>query len=35
MINCLTISQYKDLTDSGQKALDLIGSIESHSKDTK
>lgn len=32
MINCLTISQYKDLTDSGQKALDLIGSIESHSK---
>ena len=28
MINCLTVSQYRDLSEEGQKALELIASLE-------
>ena len=28
MINCLTVSQYRDLSEEGQKALELITSLE-------
>jgi hypothetical protein len=31
MINCLTISQYRDFSEDGQKALDLIACLENES----
>ncbi len=32
MINCLTVSQFKDLSEEGQKALELIASLENEEK---
>ncbi len=32
MINCLTISQYREFSEEGQKALDLIGCLDMSSK---
>ena len=32
MINCLTISQYREFSEEGQKALDLIGCLDMSSE---